>query len=444
MVDARRAYGRWLGRRLLWLVPSFLLSCAVCLDLLSDPDLPEWIRLPSLALAVGVATVFLALAAQTLLVLRERALGRTRRAQLLRKELGPYPGIGLASLVLLLVLLAVPSLFPGPAPLPVPPQHRRTVVERAAERPVEPARPAVPAAEAAAPEAPAPRPAEPAAIPSPLPEVVRAPEFQLPREDLKAQARPPVQDDGADGRDRFGFKHRPGADEDLFRDVPGVRSPYRRAGLPSGSDPDSWVPPELHLDVTIVTRSGPWRGMALETEFEMPFGREESVQLTYGFVMLADQEKLDDVELNFGWHRGTLEYVRRLAGYTRESTLDLAIRIGMSVDHLRIHEGDERYDISHRYSPWVGLESSIWQDETVGLLLQAGHSFATRLGGSSSRVTDLRVVVRIDLGERSSLEVGYRLLSVRFRDQLHEDTDRTVERMNRTFMGPIAGLVVRF
>src|SRR5687768_4942466 len=101
MVDVRRAYGRWLKRRLLWLAPSFLLSCAVGLTVLLDPAMPDWVRIPSLALAAGVTSVFAALSAQTFLVLREKRRGRDRRAQLLRKELNPYPAVGLASLLLL-------------------------------------------------------------------------------------------------------------------------------------------------------------------------------------------------------------------------------------------------------------------------------------------------------------------------------------------------------
>lgn len=433
-MDVKRAYGRWLKRRLLWIVPSLVLSCTVGLHLLLHPGLSSWVRIPSLTLATGVISIFMALAAQTLLVAREKSRGRHRQAQLLRKELRPYPGIGLLSLLLLLALMRVPSLFPEPPPVRVPVVHRRagpTIAANPALPAVVPAAPSAPAAEAPAPP------------PQIVPEIARPPELPLLWDDLWPPPRPIVREDPEPGMDRFGMKHRPGVDDSFLSEFAGASKPFDRAGLPSEFDAESWQPPELDVEVMLVARSGLWRGGAMETSFDLPFGRDDSLRLTYLLVVLTDQEKLDGIQPNFGWQRGTLEYVRRLAGHERQSTFDLAFRIGFAIDHLRIREGDLRYDISFRYSPWVGVEAALWEDDGVGMIVQAGHSFATRLGGSTSSVTDLKAVVRINLGERSSVELGYRILSVRFRDQV-PDEGELVDRMSQAFMGPIAGLAVRF
>lgn len=439
MVDVRRAYGRWLIRRLLWLVPSLAVSVVVGLKLHSHPELSAGIRIPSLALAVGVTAVFLALTAQTLLVNREKSLGRSRRAQLLRKELRPYPVLALASLVLLLALMAVPSLFPAIPPIAAPAVFRRPGPAIAGKPAPSPAVAEASGATAGIP----PSAPEPSPVPQVLPEIARPPQLPFLWEDLELPSRLLVQEEPGAGTDRFGMKHRPGADDYLHPEFASGSNPFDRAGLPSESDSESWVPPEVRIEMLLVTRSGPWRGAGLETHLDLPFGRDDSIRWTYLFVSLADQEKLDGLDPSFGWHRGTLEYVHRMAGYTRQATFDLALRIGLSVDHLRVRDGDVRYDISFRYSPWVGIESALWEDSGVGLILQAGHSFATRLGGSSSSATDVKAIVRIDLGESSALELGYRIVSVRFRDQVRGSND-LVDRMSQAFMGPIAGLTVRF
>jgi hypothetical protein len=161
-------------------------------------------------------------------------------------------------------------------------------------------------------------------------------------------------------------------------------------------------------------------------------------------MMLTDDHEFDGVEPSFTWHRGTIEYVRRLAGYTRQSTFDLAVMIGMSIDQLSTHQALTTFNSSPRLSPWFGLESAIWEDDGVGLLLRVGHSLGTRLTGGSSSVTEVKVVVRIDLGEKSSLELGYRIVSARFRDKHGAAREDYVDKLDRSFMGPVAGLALRF
>jgi hypothetical protein len=219
---------------------------------------------------------------------------------------------------------------------------------------------------------------------------------------------------------------------------------FRRSGVPLESDVEAWISPRLQADVMIVTRSGPWGGGGLEISYDLPVGRDDSLRLSYTALMLTDEEEIDGVEPSFSWHRGTLEYVRRIAGYTQHATFDLALRIGMSVDRLSTHEAGISFESCFRTSPWFGLESAIWEDHGIGLVAQIGQSIATRLTGGSSRVTDLRFLVRIDLGEHSLIEVGYRIVSVRFRDKVESTDEGFAGKFERSFMGPIFGLAYRF
>jgi hypothetical protein len=445
MIDVRRAYRAWLKRRLLWLVPSFLLAVIVVVVLASDPDLSSWVRLPSLALASGVAILFGAIAVVTIGVVRERARGRGRRSQLLRAELRPSPGVGLALLVLLLALLAVPILFSDPAETATPRVHPRrpapALVDRPSAEPVE----VLPTEEpVAANPPPPPPPPEPAPSPQILPEIARIPELPLRLEDLELPVAPAVQENEKPGSDDYGFKHRPGDGDDLLGRLLDARMSFSRAGLPSESDLESWIPPEVKVELTLFSKSGPWRGRSIEIGFDLPIGREDSVRLSYTATMLTEDREMDGVEPSFTWHRGTVEYIRRLAGYTRQSTFDLALMVGMSLDRLNTHESSIPFDSSVRLSPWFGLESAIWENDGVGLILRMGHTLATRLTGGSASVTDLQVAVRIDLGEKSSLELGYRYVSVRFRDRHGSSGDDYSDKMDQTFRGPVVGLALRF
>ncbi len=449
-MKVRRAYRAWLKRRLLWLVPSFLLSCIVVVVLASDPHLSSWVRLPSLALASGVAILFGAIAVVTTGVVRERARGRGRRSQLLRAELRPSPGVGLTLLLLLLALIAVPALLPDPAPTATPPVHPRraspAVVARPSVEPVEIPPAAAPIEQPVTVKStpiPTPPP-EPAPAPQILPEIARVPELSLRLEDLERPAALPVQEKEKPGSDDYGFKHRPGDGDDLLGKLLDSRVTFSRAGLPAESALESWIPPELKVEFTLISKSGPWRGRSIEMGFDLPIGRDDSVRLSYTAMMLTDDREMDGVEPSFTWHRGAVEYVRRIAGYTRHSTFDLALMVGLSIDRLNTHESSIQFDQSARLSPWFGLESGIWESDSVGLILRIGHSLATRLTQGSASVTDLQVVVRIDLGEKSSLELGYRYVSARFRDRHGHSGDDYADKMDRSFLGPVVGLALRF
>jgi len=219
---------------------------------------------------------------------------------------------------------------------------------------------------------------------------------------------------------------------------------FSRSGVPSESIFDLWIPPQLNVDFMVIPRSGPWRGDGLEIAFDLPVGQDDSVRLTYTALMLTDDDEFHGTEPSLTWHRGTLEYVRRIVGYTQHATFDLALRIGMTFDRLGTHEASIQFDSPLRISPWFGLETAIWEDQGVGLVAQFGHSPATKLTGGTSRVTDFRVLVRVDLGEHALLELGFRIVSVRFRDKVESTTDDFTAQFDRSFMGPLVGLAFRF
>lgn len=442
MVDVRRAYRTWLLRRLSWLVPSFLLSCVVLVRLATAGDLPIWARVPSLALAGGVGALVVALLLQSVRVLRERSEGSPRKAQLLRLELRATPAVAAAALLLLLGLLGIPWLVKE-RPSAAAPVVRRPPPVDVVRTPAEPVTPAASAVPVEIPAVIEESPVETAG-PQILPEIARVFELPLSLEDLERRLPAPVQELGARAESPRLLKDRPGYEDDLFDAVPPERKRFGRSGVPWESDAGAWVPPHLQVEVMLVSRSGPWRGSGLEVDGDLPVGRDDSVRLTYTAMLLSDEAKLAGLEPTFTWNRGTLEYLRRIAGYARESTFDFALIVGLSVDHLSTHEASLHLSGAPRISPCFGFEMAVWEDDEVGLVAQFTHSPATRLTGGSSRVTDFKVLVRIDLGEHSLLELGYRLLSVRFSDRQGPSDEAYTDKMERSFMGPIVGLSFRF
>lgn len=449
MANARRAHLAWFLGRLSWLLPSFVLACGVLAVVATDPDLPLWALVPFVALGGGVALLILVFAFQSLMVVRERSVGRVRRAQLLRTELRTSPGMVVTLLFLLLGLLAVRSLFRESPPLPVQVIHRPSHTNSGKL----PAPPGIPEPSVL----PADPPARPAKIPVPPPETVTAQDPPLPPqilpevaripltlEDLKLPTLPKPPERQSGDEEPPALKHRPTQESDLFEHHPVERTLFGRSGVPSEADLDSWIPPQLRLDFMVVSHSGPWRGGGIEVAYDLPVGRDDSVRLTYTALMLTDDDEFAGSEPSFTWHRGTLEYVRRIAGYTQHATFDLALRLGMTMDVLGTNAAGVRFESPFRASPWFGLETAVWEDHRIGLVAQIGHSPAMRLAGGSSRVTDFRILIRLDLGEHAMLELGYRIVSVQFRDKLDLDDAAFTDKFERSFMGPILGLAFRF
>jgi hypothetical protein len=444
MVDVRRAYRRWFWRRMSWMVPGLCVAVTVAARLAVLRDLELWLRLPALVISGGVALLFAGLGLLPFLVLRAKSRGDGRRAQSLRREFRSYPVLALVSLSVSLILLAVPLLF---APTSTSPPkssaaagyrghgHSSAPQESVAALPQEkapelppPVRPLPdPAPVAEAPPPPAPEvPAPPTPVPPPLAPVASAP-AELPS-----------------GQELFSLRFRPDGEQGSFSTAATLSlKRLDRAGLPGEGDLEDRQAPEFEIDLTILPRSRGWYGAIYEGAVDLPIGRNDSLRAGFFLGSLSDKEGNLELEATVVWQRATVEYERRLLGYTRHATFDLALRIGASVDRVISHEASISVDPSPRPAPWVGLETALWEQDGLGLVMQAGHSFALRLDGAAMSSTELKIELRIDVTESFSLELGWHYTGVRIHDK-GSAGGLAYQELEQSFSGPVGGINVRF
>jgi len=453
MVDVRRAYRRWFWRRMSWMLPGLGVSVTVAVSLALRPDLELWLRLPALAITCGVALLFIGLILLPGFVLAAKARGDSRRAQSLRREGRSYPALALAALSLSLILLAVPLLFAppsSPASLSVSPQaagpRSHALSSGTTEAPVAPP-------DAIAPQPPpVAAPAEPVPVPVPPQEPAPSPPAPAPAEPPAAlnpipppvPPSPPIAADLPSGQELLGLRFRPDAEDGLFSTSASV--PFKRldrAGLPGADDPDGFPAPELKLELTILPRSRGWSGAIYEGSIDVPFGHNDSFRTGLFVGSLSNEEDQVDLEATVVWQRATVEYERRLAGYTRKSTFDLAVRIGLSLDRVTGHDATISVSSAPRPAPWVGIEAALWEQDGLGVVVQSGHSFALRLNGAAMSSTDLKIEFRIDVTETFSLELGWHYTAVRIHDQGISD-GLAYQELEQSFSGPVGGLTFRF
>lgn len=463
MVDGRRAVRCWFLRRMSWLLPGLVASIVVFARLATDSSLELWLRLPAMAIAGVVALLFMGLTLVPILVFRSWNRGNRRRAQSLRREFRSYPTVALLSLSLALILLAIPLLFaPGP---PVPAPHLRTLAGPRSHRVPDPVL-SDPAAEtpAAAPvELDPPKSESPLAkasqdsTPLPVAPQEKTPEVEsaappvpvvavqdLPTELRKPEIPAAPAAELPAGQELFTLKFRPEF-EDLSLSSASLRKGLDRGGLPEDSDPEDWQRPEIQLDLTIVPNTRGWYGAIYGTSIDVPVSRDTSFRASYFLANLNDAEGEVELELeaSIAWNRATIEIEQRLAGYTRKSTFDLAIRGGFSVDRLDTNQAQISVSSAARPAPWAGLEVALWEQEGVGVVAQVGHSFAVRINEIASSVTDFRIELKIDLSEKISFQIGWRYLALRVHDK-GSSGGVPFDELERSSSGPVAGLGIRF
>jgi hypothetical protein len=215
-----------------------------------------------------------------------------------------------------------------------------------------------------------------------------------------------------------------------------------RAGLPSEQDDDGWPMPEFQLGLTLIPKSRGWYGAIYDGSLDIPVSRNDSLRATVMVGSFSDSQDSLELEATVLWQRLTVEYERRLAGYTRSATFDLAVRVGVEADGVRTHD-PPLVDSAVRASPWIGVEAALWERDGVGLVVQAGHSFAVRLSDAAMSSTDIKGEFRIDLSETVSLEIGWRYVAVRIHDK-GSSGGLAYQELEQSFSGPVGGLSLRF
>lgn len=442
MVDGARVYRRWLWKKLCLLAPVLLVVLMLAIGIALETRLPFWLKFPSVAIAASLAVLlgFLSLAARR--SARLALEGRRGEARILRSELRLSPWAAVLSLLLLVPLFLLPSMFhEGPQapaivrrrPPPSPAIGRSNIVVPVDPTIPEPEPPPLPVAEA---EPPAPEPRLHPAL-SDLPRAITLADsdFALLRPELPAlpdqDPRPPVPEE----RDTAPF-HLALADYLQLR-TPGP-SPLGidRAGMPDERDPEAWPALQVAVEMMVALPSRGLYGAVWEVSFELPIDARDLLQITGLVAGLSDKEGPVELEPTLAWYRGEAAFVHRIVGYTRHAPLDLAAGAGLSLDWATTHEAGLETEPAFRFAPWAGVDLALWHEGGLGFLFHAGQSFATPLSDSSS-VTDLKAVVKLDLSESLSLSAGYRYLRFRFLDHGSKE-------LGGSLSGPLFGLDVRF
>jgi hypothetical protein len=462
MVDLHRAYRRWALRRFLLLAPSLALSVAANLWIALGVDGGPWLKIVSLSISLLCAVLlgYLLLQSQACARLQER--GERKLARIARSALAPYRGVALVCLAVLGVLLLAPAVF-----RPSPPSASLGPVVRSARPPLAPIGPGEPFTQVP-PAAPAPEPAgepalaaaerpgelPPAAPPVPQihphlaevplrmtledwdpgPEAARE-TASLPQEPPPAPPSlgdpdlPPSRPEGNPFARRLPTSEAPGVD---------------RPGLPDEDD-SLGPPPSARFEAMLLRLDDRSRGAGSAITLDLPFSPHDSFRARYFLAVLSHDDPFPEADPEFTWHRFTLEYSRRLTGYTRRAALDLAVSAGFSGDGVDSDLSGASVDGTPRLSPHVGLDLGVWQGGSWGMILRVGQSLPLNATGASSAVTDVAATLEVGLSERLSLSLGYRYLLVRFREHSSPFQARHArDELESSLGGPLLGLEARF
>lgn len=463
MADILRAYRRWLAKRLSYILPLFALALGVNAWLAIGVQSERWLKVISLVLS-GVCLAALGyLLFETLACAALQVRGERRVARTLRGQLAMTWRIGTACVVVFAALMIAPFFMRMPEPeSPRETRVRRSYVEAPAHPaeaapqeftqilPVPDAPPALAVAETAM-ENPKP--------PPPRPDVVSMkadvpPRLELEEKEIEAPLalapflQPPQEAARSPQADPLSVESIPFHPETPLSLTP---DPYDsglmaidRPGLRGESSEDA-PPPTFRLDVLLLSMEGYGRGGGASLEGDYALGRDGSIHVGYLGIGFGKGRELDELQSEWVWHRLTVGYLHRLAGFTRQAGFDLAITVGASVDRFLNEVGPEEIDTKARISPYVAVDVGIWQGGPFGFVLHAGQSIPFNLTGSSSAVTDLSATLRVDLSERLSFFAGYRMLWI----ELKEFPEKVVashahDEFESSLAGPLVGFELRF
>ncbi len=437
MVDVFRAYRRWMWRRFLLLGSALAGTLAVFLRVALAGDSALWLRISFSSVALLLIALLGYLTIRTASCARLQRRGRRDLARPLRRELRPYRAfVGSAAILTIAVLI-------GSHLVPVEP----TPGLRRARRPPQPAWERAAVSSIGVAQIPPPAPAPVAAGSRPCPSDLPVLEKDLPvlvyeEQGFPVARRPEPERSRPVPDEAERLIPDPGA---LFRMITAEPEGISRKGLPPEGSGAEGPPPELRLDVLYLADEDELKGPAANVSLDYPLGRDDSIRVGYFLAMLStDEGKHFDLEPSLEWERWTVTYARRVAGYTRHAAFDLAVSGGLSVDLLESPEGAFDLAGKGRLSPYAGLDVGLWREGPVGVLFHAGRSFPLNLTGVSSGVTDLSVLLRVDLLERLSFHIGFRMLYFDFRDyseNLVRERPEVDEAGN--LYGPLLGLDFR-
>lgn len=437
-------------KRLALLLPAQAAAILVNLWLAFGASSPWPVRVTCLSIATLLAGLIAYLVFQTLIAAR-RPRPNLQEARALRRQMRPCGMLAIASLVLLAALTGVPRLFQ---------HHRRARADWATlprRMPVQVVEPALPGAAPPAPgleeSLPEPAPAEtirsepevrPAVALEPTHLQLSERDFEFPREfEVPYLPKPSVTADATPKQESETLPFRP--DRDEFRESErshGFLFGLTVRPLPDEHDPEGWPEPELLLEGFLLLADEKKRIPGLTFEMDLPFGRDDSILASWTAAILT-RPVGTEFSAKPNWNHLTLAYLRRLAGYTSRSQVDLAISMGACVDFLNDVKGVPDPGYSPRLAPYLGLDAALWQYNVVGLLLHVGESIPVTLIGSSLGVTDFNAQIRWDLTERISIHGGYRVVCLRYKyDDIASSTGVDPLRGNMT--GPVLGLDIRF
>jgi len=217
--------------------------------------------------------------------------------------------------------------------------------------------------------------------------------------------------------------------------------------MPSEGDDAAWTPPELRFDLLYLRMDDAWRGGASALALDVPLSDADSVCLSYQLAMLGTDPIEGDTHADdlLRWQRSTVDYKRRLFGYTRHASFDLAVNAGFEIDTFNAPGEGPPLDLTVRFSPHLGVELALWEAEAFGLILHAGKSVPLNLSGVSADITDLSATFRLDISNGLSIHAGYRVYLVRLKvygeRYVHEHGR---DELDETLAGPFLGIDLRF
>jgi hypothetical protein len=234
-------------------------------------------------------------------------------------------------------------------------------------------------------------------------------------------------------------------DRDLFAQWPfggGFLLGLSARPFPDENDAESWPYPEGRLEGFLLMDSSGDRVPGLMLTLDIPFGRNDSIQISWMGALLPEPEGVE-ASLRPNWNHVTLAYTRRLAGYSRQAVLDLAVSVGANADFFRAAQGIADPGPDPKFAPYAGIDLAFWQHEPLGVIVHVGESAPITVVGSALGMTDLSGQIRWDLSERVSLNGGYRILLLKYKYDDISGSSGAVA-LHESLKGPILGVDVRF